>query len=106
MQASAAKNHTAAIKHLTSALGRGCGGAARAYAARGDAHLALQMYGEAVQDFECALREGGEDARWRLQLGVALRYTGQYQEASEEIERVLASQPENQVLTKTKDPVH
>jgi hypothetical protein len=45
----------------------------------------MYMYAEAAADYASCLDEGGEELKNRTQLGMALRFMGQYREASEEV---------------------
>jgi hypothetical protein len=73
---------------------------------RAEALMAAQRYSDAVDDWRDHLAAveaagGYSDAkamtRARLQLGISLRFTGQYAEAAHEIAQVLAKEPDNQM---------
>ncbi len=78
-------DYSGVVSHLTKALHAGCKGRAEAYSVRGEAHMRMYMYGEAAADYVSCLEEGGDEMKNRTQLGVALRFMGQYQEASQEV---------------------
>jgi tetratricopeptide (TPR) repeat protein len=73
---------------------------------RAESLMAIHHFAEAADDWRRRLRHmaseaRGEDSaaatRARLQLAISLRFTGQYLDAAQEVEKVLKVEPENQL---------
>jgi hypothetical protein len=106
-------DHAGAVSHLGRAIsaveatsGAGAGTLAGMWQERAESLMAIQHYAEAAEDWRRLLRTmesergGGATAsvaKARLQLAISLRFTGQYVDAANEVEKVLQVEPENQM---------
>ena len=105
-------DHTRATAYLTDAIvalesvgDTGSTDLALMLQERAESYMAIHHYAEAAEDWRRRLRlalsncdgDGAAAIRARLQLGISLRFTGQYIEAAKEVDKVLQVEPENQL---------
>jgi serine/threonine-protein kinase len=62
---------------------------------RGDLRFALKDYAEAVEDYELALRSGGDTAELLCNRGLALQRTGKSERAVDDLKRAVGLNPES-----------
>lgn len=81
------------ILHLTDEINRSNSPSSQ-YFLRGNAHLDLGEFSQAVQDYEAAIGIDPENAVYRNNLGIALRYLERFDEAVLAYSRAIEIDPE------------